>query len=223
MSPIVKTVRGYARRGWRDLLSVYYANTPIWRWLKSGALVFLGFGLWAAGAVVHSVTGWQPLLYVMAYGFLLVFWGPLTHMVVVPLTIRLRRTGKGRLARLFSRNSGKINLTIFFACVIALATLFPGVMLLEFSPTLPGGGADWSGDLVCEESDDGVACEVVDVGGIDHVVVTAGDETRRTLEEEPFAFELERGELYETRTGLRFEVEFRDSDGNTLRRLVERI
>lgn len=223
MSTISNTVRGYTRQGWRDLLSVYYANTPIWRWLKSGALLFFGFGIWAAGSVVHSVTDWWPLLYVMAYGFLLIFWGPFTHMVVVPVTIRLRRTAQSKPARVFSRNSGKINLAIFFTCVVALATFFPGVMLLEFTPTLPGDGTDWSGDLVCEEGDDVVTCEVVDSEGIDHVVVTSGGETLRTVEEPPFAFELRTDELDETRTGLRFEVEFRDADGNTLQRLVERV
>jgi len=219
---ITATVRDTVKQFWRDLLSIYYANTPIWRWLKSGALLFLGFGLWAAGSAVHSVTDWEPILYVMAYGFLLVFWGPFTHMLIIPLTIRLRRTGQTKPARVFSRNSGKINLTIFFACVIALATFAPGVMLLDFSPTSDGGG-DISGELVCESSAEAVSCEVTDPQGIDRVVVISGGETIRTIEEEPFTFELERAELADSGSGQQFEVEYRDGNGNTLRRFVERV
>lgn len=220
---ITSTVRSYARQFWRDLLSVYYANTPIWRWLKSGALLFLGVGLWAASAVVYSVTDWQVILYVMAYGFLLIFWGPFTHMVVVPLTIRLRRTAETKPARMFSRNSGKINLAIFFTCVITLATFAPGLMMLDFSPSVNSSGPDVSGDLVCDSGEEVVTCEIADPQGIDHVVVISGGGTLRTVEGPPFEFELQREELDETRTGLRFEVEYRDSDGNTLDRRVERV
>lgn len=220
---ITSTTRSYARQFWRDLLSVYYANTPIWRWLKSGALLFFGIGIWAGSAVVHSVTGWRPILYVMSYGFLLIFWGPFTHMILIPLTIRLRRTAASKPARVFSRNSGKINLTIFFACVVILATFVPGVMMLEFSPTLTGDSNDVGGELTCDAGEEIVTCEVVDPRGIDHVVVTSGGQTLQTIDEEPFEFELHRENLDESRTGLRFEIEYRDADGNTLQRLVERV
>lgn len=220
---IIATVRDAVNQFWRDLLSIYYANTPIWRWLKSGALLFLGFGLWAAGSAVHSVTGWDGILYVMAYGFLLIFWGPFTHMLIIPLTIRLRRTGQSKPARVFSRNSGKINLSIFFICVIALATFAPGIMLLDFSPTSSGSGTNVSGDLVCESTDEVVTCEIENPQGIDQVVVTSGGDRLRTVEEEPFTFELQLDELDETASGLRFEVEYRDSNGNTVRRFVERV
>jgi len=221
---LTSTVRGIVRQAWRDLLSVYYANTPIWRWLKSGALLFLGVGLWAGGGVVYSVTDWRVVLYVTAYGFLLIFWGPFTHMVVVPLTIRLRRTAESKPARVFSRNSGKINLSIFFTLVIVLATFAPGVILLEFSPTSPGGGGvEASGELVCDAREEVVSCEVLDPQNIDHVVVISGDQTLRTVESEPFEFELQREELEETQSGLRFEVEFRDDDGNTVQRRVRRV
>ncbi len=221
---MTSTVRRYARQAWRDLLSVYYANTPIWRWLKSGALVFFGFGLWAASAVVHSVTEWTVMLYLMAYGILLIFWGPFTHFVVVPVTIRLRRNATSQVGRIFSRNSGKINLTVFFVCVFVLATFVPGLMMLEFTTPFTGDGQPTaSGELVCDPGEEVVTCEIVDAQNIDHVVVLSGGETLKTVEAQPFEFELQREELTETRTGLRFEVEFRDSDGTTLQRLVERV
>jgi hypothetical protein len=220
---ITTTVRGYARQAWRDLLSIYYANTPIWRWLKSGALLFFGVGLWAASSVVYSVTDWQVLRLPIAYGFLLIFWGPFTHMVVVPLTIRLRRNATGKLGRIFAFNSGKINLGIFFACVVILAVVLPGAMTLSFSPDGGDGQPEVSGELFCDPGEELVSCELVDPQNVDHVVVTSGDEKLRTVEEEPFTFELERGELAETGQGLRFEVELRDADGNTVRRFIERV
>jgi hypothetical protein len=220
---ILTTVRSYVRQLWRDLLSVYYANTPIWRWLKSGALLFLGFGLWAGGSAVHSVTGWRPVLYVMAYGFLLIVWGPFTHMVLVPFTIRLRRNATTKLGRTFSRNSGKINLTIFALCIIALATFAPGVMLLDFSLSTGTGGTSVSGDLVCESGEETVSCEIVAPEGIDHVVVRSGGDQLKRVDGPPFAFTLDKSNLAETRTGKEFIVEYRDENGNLLQRLVERV
>lgn len=220
---ITTTIRSVFTQSWRDMLSIYYANTLIWRWFKSGALLFLGFGLWAGGSAVHSVTGWQPVLYVMAYGFLLIVWGPLTHLLLIPFTIRLRRNGKTKPARVFSRNSGKINLSIFFACVILLATFAPGMMLLDFSPSVDGGGEEVSGDLICEPGAATVSCEVENPQGFDSVVVTSGDRTVRAISEEPFTFEIPIDDLEATESGYRFVVEYRDSNGNTLRRFVERV
>lgn len=220
---ITTTLRGYVRQFWRDLLSVYYANTPIWRWLKSGALLFGGFGLWAASTVMFSVTGWIPLRYTMAYGFLLVFWGPFTHMVLVPFTIRLRRNAETNACRIFARNSGKINLSIFFTCVILLATVAPGLIMLEFSPSDSHGGPNVSGDLFCDPGDEVISCEVPDPQGIDHVVVKSGGERLMTIESEPFEFEVRRDELKKTQGSHRFVVEYRDADGNTVRRLIERV
>lgn len=218
------TLRGYVQQFWRDLLSVYYANTPIWRWLKSGALLFFGIGLWAGGSAVHSVTGWRPVLYVMAYGFLLIGWGPFTHMLLVPLTIRLRRNAQTNLGRVFSRNSGKINLSIFAVCVIVLATFAPGLMLLEFSPSTSGSsGPTVSGDLVCDSGPDTVSCEVVDPQGIDHVVVFSDEDRIERVEGPPFDFTVDNSDLTETRSGQQFIVEYRDADGNRLQRLVKRV
>lgn len=217
-------LRNLLKQGWRDLLSVYYANTPTWRWLKSGALLFFGFFLWSGSSVTYSVTEWRALHYTMAYGFMLLFWGPFTHMFLVPLTIRLRRNAKRNITRTFARNSGKINLTVFFTLVILIATFAPGLILLDFSPSLSSdGGPDVSGDLVCESGERVVSCEIVDAGGFDHVVVTSGGNRIATVDEAPYTFEIEKSELAETRTGLRFEVSLRDEDGNTLQRFIEQV
>ena len=220
-----RTIKWYLGQMWRDLLSVYYANTPIWRWLKSAALVFLGFFAWMSGAVLLSVRPeWTFLHYVMAYGFLLLFWGPFTHFVVVPVAIRMRRTGKHPLARTFSRNSGKINLTIFFALVIVFGTLTPAIMMFEFAPIFDvGDDESVRGDLVCEVGDEVVSCHVEGAQAIDHVVVTSGGEVVATADEPPFAVEIRRDELEETRTGKVFAVDYRNADGETIRRHVRTV
>jgi hypothetical protein len=76
--------RRILRQAWADLLSVYYANTPVWRWLKSGGLVLFGLAVWSGANVLYSyVPEWEGLTYVMAYGFLVIIWGLLTHFLVV--------------------------------------------------------------------------------------------------------------------------------------------
>jgi len=221
------TLNRYVQQAWRDLLSVYYANTPTWRWLKSGALVFLGGFAWMGAAVILSVRPeWGLLTYVMAYGFLLILWGPLTHMVVVPLTIRLRRTANHPITRSFSRNSGKINLTVFFTLVLLFGAFTPSLMMLEFSSDLIGGeGTSVSGNLVCdtETEEDLVTCHVENPQGIDHITVEAGGETIAESHEEPFEVTFDRADAAETRTGLEVTVTFRDADGERLQRFVEPI
>lgn len=218
LAGITDTVRGQSRQLWRDLLSVYYANTPTWRWLKSGTLFFFGFFLWTGASVVLSVRPeWGILTYVMAYGFLLIIWGPFTHLVVVPLTIRVRRTADHPVARAFSRNSGKINLTIFFALVLVFGAVTPSVMVLEFSPGLIGdGGNSASGDLVCDTTGEVIDCHVENAAGIDHVTVESGGEELARADDPPFEMTFDRAALRETRTGQEFRVIYRDADGSQL-------
>lgn len=219
-----KTPRWYLRQFWRDLLSVYYANTPTWRWLKSGALFFFGMFLWTSGAVLLSVRPeWTLLHYVMAYGFLLLVWGPFTHFVVVPVAIRWRRTGTHPIQRVFARNSGKINLTVFFALVVLLGAFTPGIMMFEFGPIGEPGAEDAGGELVCDVGEELVTCQVENPRGIDHVVAHSGGEEVARAEEPPFAFEVNRADLEETRTGKQFTVDYRDEDGETLRRFVQHV
>jgi hypothetical protein len=215
----------YAKRPWYDLLSIYYTNTPIWRWLKSAALVFLGFFLWAAGNVLLSVQpAWTFLSYVIAYGFVVVAWGPFTHMAVVPLTIRLRRTAQHPVTQRVARQASKLNFAVFLLIVVVVGTLSPGVMLLEFSPSFgDDGGADVSGELVCDTEGEVVACSVENAQGIDHVTASANGETIATAEEPPFAFEVERDRLEETRTGREFTVDYRNAEGQSIQRYIERV
>lgn len=222
---VTASIGGLAKQAWRDLLSIYYANTPVWRWLKSAALLFLGFFAWTGGAVVLSVKPeWTFLHYLMAYGFLLIVWGPFTHFVVVPLAIRLRRTAEHPVTRTFSRNSGKINLAIFFTIVIAFGITTPGIMMLEFGfAGLGETGDDVSGDLSCEVGDELISCQIENPDGFDRVVVSSGGETVLTVDEPPYEFEFEREDLVDTRTGKEYRVELQDEDGESLRRFVRTV
>lgn len=220
-----ETFRWYLRQMWRDLLSVYYANTPVWRWLKSGALMFLGMFVWAGASVLLSIRPeWTFLYLVMAYGFLLILWGPLTHFAIVPTVLKLRRTAEHPVTRTIARHGGKINLTIFLTLVIVLAVWPPAIMLLEFEAALPGDGAGASGDLQCVgPEDDVVTCEVHDAQNIDHVVVMVGGDVVAEAHEPPFRVEVRTDQLRETRTGYEFAVEYRDEDGNTLQRQIRTV
>lgn len=213
------------RNGWRDAKSVYYSNTPVWRWLKSGTLILFGLFCWSAAALLLSYQPeWGFLTYIMAYGFLLIAWGPLTHFIIVPLVIRSRRTSQHPITRWLSRHGSKVNLTIFFILVIIFGAFTPGIMMLDFAGIgAIDRGPDVSPDLTCTEVDDLIECEISDPTGIDHVVVfTAGDELL-VVEEQPFKFEIPVDDL-ETVTGQKqFEVEVRDADNNTLRRYIRTV
>lgn len=217
-------VRRYVKQPWRDLIRIYYTNTPVWRWLKSGALVVLGFCLWTGGNVLLSVQpDWTFLHYVMSYGLVVVVWGPLTHFVIVPLTIRLRRTAEHPAVRWLAKKSGQIQFSLFLLVVVVVGAAAPGIMFLDFSVSIEGGGTAVGGELTCETADGLVSCHVADPQGIDHVVVTSGGETLATVEEEPFAFELDTDDIAETRTGKEFRVDYRNADGDTVYRQVEHV
>jgi hypothetical protein len=220
------TLQRYADQAWRDVLSVYYANTPTWRWLKSGTLVFFGLFLWSGSGLLLSYRpDWTPLTYTMAYGFVLIVWGPLTHFLVVPGVIRLRRTAQHPLVRKLARHGSKLNLSVFLVIVVVFGAVTPGVMMLDFAGALETGGATntISADVNCDTAAEPVSCTVEVDGEVASVVVTSGGETLRTFTAPPYSFELQREELTETDIGRQFVVELRDEDGNTLRRFVQTV
>ncbi|MFW6153144.1 MAG: hypothetical protein ACOC42_02165 [Halobacteriota archaeon] len=216
--------RRVLQKAWRDFLSIYYANTRFWRWMKSAALVFLGFFCWTGGAVLLSVRPeWGFLTYVIAYGFALLVWGPLTHFLILPGVIRLRRTASHPAVRWLARNGSKVNLGVFLLIVVILATTTPGVMMLEFSPILSGDGGDQTtGSLTCDRDGDLVTCRIEEASGFDHVVVTTGAEELAVIHDPPWTFTVEVDRLVTVRTGRELTVELRSEDGTTLRRFIRR-
>jgi len=221
-SPLEWT-KGVLTGAWRDLKSVYYANSTIWKLLKSGTLLFFGFFMWTGSNLLLSYQpGWGFLYYVMAYGFALLLWGPLTHFVVVPLVIRMRRSGTGGISRFVSRHGSKANLTIFFVIVLVLGTFPLGAMTFEFQ--LPSGGAsDVNPSLECTRSAETVHCHLTDSRGIDRVVVTSGGETIATVDDPPFEFTLDVANIRAQQGDKQFVVELQDENGDTLRRYSRRV
>jgi hypothetical protein len=219
----VQWVRAVLAGMWRDLVSVYYANTLVWRGLKSGALVFLGFFCWVGGNLTLSYVDWTPLYYVIAYGFALLLWGPLTHLVVVPLVIRLRRTGRHPVTRAFSKHGSKLNLTVFVLIVLVLGTALPGVMTFEFGVDTGGSAPDVSGDLQCTKTSGAVRCAIANPSGVDRVAVLSGGETVAVDRDPPFEFEVRISELASINEQRQFTVELRDGNGDTLRRYVRQV
>jgi hypothetical protein len=218
-SPLQWT-RDKLRGAWNDLRSVYYANTPIWRLLKSAALVFLGLFCWAGANLLLSYRpDWGWLWIVLAYGFLLPFWGPLTHFVVVPLGIRLRRTGDHPVTRWCSRHCSKLNLAIFAVLVVLLAANPLAVMTLQFQLPAGGGGDDVNPQLQCTRSGENVHCHLSDSRGIDHVHVYDGRGDLVVEDREaPFDFDVDVGELSGAGGEKEFTVELRDANDELLRR-----
>lgn len=221
-SPLAWTV-GAVRGAWNDLLSIYYANTTIWRFLKSGGLIFLGFFCWTGANLLLSYRpDWGFLYYVMSYGFVLLLWGPLTHLVIVPLIIRFRRSGAGGIKRFLSRHGSKANLSIFLVIVIILGTFPIGVMTFEFQVPAGTGGGDVNAQLECTASSGVIHCHLTDARGIDSVVVTSGDQTLKTIDAGPFAFDLNESELQTVNGDRQFTVELRDENGDIIRRFIRR-
>lgn len=217
----VPPIRATCRRYWNDTLSIYYANTPIWRMLKSFGLLFFGFFCWSAAGLLYSYRpDWTFLYYVMAYGFALILWGPLTHFVILPVAIRLRRTATHPVTRTFAKKASKINLTVFIAIVLVLGTAPISPMLLDFGTLLEDDDRqpDVNPDLDCVVVDELVECSLSDPTAIDHVVVTSGDRTLETVTDPPFDFTLHVDDLEEVVGQQQFVVELRDDDGDTIRR-----
>lgn len=217
----VEWSRETATSAWRSLKSVYYANTLSWRVLKSGALVFLGFFLWSSSNLLLSYRPeWTVLHYPMAYGFLLIPYGPVHHFVVIPLALRLRRRTDG-----WSRVGRRLpvsGLALFLAAVLVLGTAPPGAMAVDFRSALAAGGVDVDPDLTCTRAThDGathVHCHLTESEGIDRVVVVSGGEELAVDADPPFEFTVEARNMEESVGTKQFQVILQDENGATIRR-----
>jgi len=192
---------GIVRQAWRDLLSVYYANTPVWRWLKSGSLVFLRLFLWMSGNVLLAYwTDSVTVRYALAYGFVLILWGPLTPA---------RRAGRdpaaahrGEPYRAADRPTRvEDQLRDVPRDRRGRGTLAPGVMLLDFSSGFGTDGGDVTAELVCQTDSDPITCELETAAGVDHVVLLAGGEEIDRNDEPPYAVSAPRDSLSEGHRG----------------------
>lgn len=206
---------------WRSFRSVYYANSLSWRALKSGALAFFGFFLWASANLLLSYRpGWTFLHYPMAYGFVVAWYGPVHHAVVIPVALRLRRSASGAGATL-GRHLPNLGLAAFAALVLVLGTYPAGPMTADFGSTI-GGGPDVNPALLCTASevdgDTAIHCHLSDSTGIDSVAVESGGERLLVDDDPPFDFTVRESELAEVVGQKQFQVVLLDESGGTIRR-----
>ncbi len=210
--------------GWRTFVTVYYANSFSWRVFKSGALVFLGFSLWSSANLLLSYQrSWHLLHYVMAYGFVLIPYGPFHHLVVIPVYLRLRRQGQ-QLSLGGHLHLPNLSLAVFLVIVVVLGTVpgAVGAMSFDFDAPLAASGVDVNPDLACTKStvEDQVAahCHLTEAGGIDAIAVESGGQRVLVDEQPPFEFTVREGQLTEVVGNKQFQVVLLDEKGNELRR-----
>jgi uncharacterized integral membrane protein len=227
-SPLA-AVRRTVRSAWNSLLTVYYANSVSWRVLKVGALVFLGFFLWAGSNILLSVQPtWTFLHYPMAYGFLLVVYGPIHHLVVIPLALRWRRSADDTRREIGKRlpNSG---LAVFLVAVVVLGVFPVGPVAIDFTSALDGAGADIDPGIHCvrggaEAGNGSIHCHLTEYEGVGRIAVKTGDRTLATDDEPPFEFTIRESELASVMDEKQFRVVvYDDDDGELVRRYTRRL
>ncbi|WP_255150006.1 hypothetical protein [Halorarius halobius] len=223
-SPVELAARS-VRSLWNTLLTVYYANSLSWRALKSGALLFFGFFLWAGSNVVRSYFPdlWF-LRFTASYGFVLVVYGPFHHLVVIPVYQRLRRQGR-HLSLGSHLHLPNASLAVFLALVVLLGTFPIAPMTIDFRSSLGDGGPDITPDLTCVKGTAGngtttVHCHLTESAGVDRVVVESGDRRLTVDEEPPYEFTVLADDMQAVTGTKRFRVDLLAEDGTLVRRFT---
>jgi hypothetical protein len=218
--------RSAASSAWNTIRTVYWANSPGWRLLKAGSLLFMGFFLWAGSNVMFSYRpGWTPLQYTMAYGFLVIVYGPIHHLAVIPLALRWRRAA-GRRQDIGKRlpNAG---LALFLVAVVVLGTVPPAAMVVDFQSALGDSSPDIAPDLQCVKSDGEngtvVHCHLSESRGVESIEVRSGGEVILTDETAPYEFSVRVSELNAVMGEKKFTVALLDEDGDLVRRYTRRV
>lgn len=202
---------------------VYYANSVSWRFLKSGTLVFFGFFLWSVSNLVVSYRpSWTVLNFAMAYGAVLIVYGPIHHLVVIPVALRWRR-GSDETKRELGKRLPNAGLVLFVIIVVVVGMYPVAPVKIDVSGGLPGTGVDINPDLACVKAtaDDGrtvVHCHLTRSEGIDRVRVESGGRTLVTDDDPPFDFTVAATELTEVVGQRQFQVVLLDENGRTIRR-----
>lgn len=219
-------IRQAIRDAWNTVLMIYYANSVSWRVLKAGGLVFLGLFVWAgSNSLLATFPGYDWLHYPIAYGALLIIYGPIHHLVVIPLALKWRRS-RGTKQQVGKRLPNTM-LTLFVIGILLLGTFPVGPMTIDLSSALEGSGADINPDMACvKDTSSGTAevhCHFTNAEGVDHIEVYSGDQLIATDDSPPFEFTITESELQEVVGKKQFRVELKDADGNVLRRYTRRL
>ncbi|SHK61509.1 hypothetical protein [Rhodothermus profundi] len=224
--------RGLSRgqRLWRFIKSLYYASSPSWRLLKSGALFFFGFFCWAIGNLLHAYLPdvyWPNLLIV--YGALLFWFGPLTHLVFVPhLLPWLRRQRRHRALHWLGGHFTATLLTVFFTTVVLLSLNPPDFVVLDVRGRLHGTSTQAAAELAahppeltCRRARHQITCTLTYVPAtVTRIEVTSGPRRLLQLNAQETTFTLSEQDLTEVLGQREFRVTLYDRRGQQLREFV---
>lgn len=216
------------RRLWRTIKSVYYASSPAWQFLKSGALFLFGLFCWSAANLLLSYEpSWHWPYFFMAYGFLLTPYGPFTHMVLVPHVIPwLRRRARDSWLHVLGRHLTMTSLTLFFGAVLWMGLYPPSVMQMDFRATQSAGQVDVNPNLVCTSPNDPqavITCHLEETSGVGAIAVESGGTHRLERTEPPYSFSLQGKDLVEVVGQHQFQVVVHDADGRPVRRFTRTV
>lgn len=215
------------KQGWDILRTVYWYNSLPWRVLKAGALVLVGLFSLAGSNLLHSYKPtWDWLYYVMSYGFLLIIYGPIHHLVVIPVSLSLNHYEWGRRWRVGKRVPFW-TLIAFFCAVPVLAHYPVDYMTFEFQALVGAKSRDVDPTLDCElrgpKSERSVFCRLTGTEGIEYLDVENKGRTVETVKKAPFEFSVPVSELQEVVGQKQFQIVLRDENGAMIRRYVRSV
>lgn len=227
-SPSPKKQLSLPVRLWRTIKSIYYASSPAWQFLKSGALFLFGLFCWSAANLLLSYEPtWHWPYFFMAYGFLLTPYGPFTHFVLVPHVIPwLRRRPQDSWLYLLGSHLTLTSLTLFFSAVLLMGLYPPSVMQIDFRASGNTGQGDVNPTLVCSDAPDVNAvksCHLEQTDGVGAITVESGGTHRLKRTDPPFSFSLQKDDLVEVVGQHQFQVVVRNKDGVPLRRFTRSV
>jgi len=217
---------GALTRLWRTIKAIYYASTSIWQLLKSGALLFFGFFCWSSANLLLSYQpDWHWTYFLMAYGFLLTVWGPLTHLVLVPHVIPwLRRQGRGTVRHWIGKQLTPINLTLFVGAVLWMGLVPPDAMTVDFrSIVQQTRSADVNPTLECNRDAATITCRLDDADGVGSITVETGGTQLLTRDAGSLTFTVQTNELVHIVGQRQFQVVVRTPDGEPVRRFTRTV
>lgn len=210
---------------WDILRTVYWYNSLPWRLLKSGALIVFGFFCLSGGNLLLSFKpDWTFLHYLIAYGFLLIIYGPIHHLVVIPVSLKLAHSSWGQTLRINKRGPFW-TLILFFVAVGIFGTYPLDVMTFEFSAPQLTTSHDINPKVTCYADTDTEAKKVIRCSlpaeeGIGYVEVENKGEVVLTDKEPPYEFSIDVADLEEVVGQKNFHVVLRTEDGQMIRRYV---
>ncbi|MFB6347249.1 MAG: hypothetical protein ABEK50_16115 [bacterium] len=223
MNPF-KTIWNLLKNGWDILRTVYWYNSLPWRILKSGALIVLGFFCLSGGNLLHSYKPhWDFLNYIIAYGFLLIVYGPIHHLLVIPLSLKGAHYSWGQTLRINKR--GPFWTLIAFFVAVGFFGAYPlDVMTFEFSAPQLTQSHDIDPDVECyrkaQTDDPLIYCNVPVRDAIAYVEVENRGNVIETDREPPFELTVDASELEEVVGQKNFHIILRDKNDYMIRRYV---